>query len=570
MVSPLPKTAQEFMAWDWAKIEPYFRELAERPLTAQNVNQWLAEWSHLAELIYETSSRLYVATTVNTADAEAETRYTAFIEHIDPPARAAEQKLKEKLLASKLEPKGFEIPLRNIRSEAAIFREANLPLITEENKLGIEYNKIRGAQTVQWEGEEVTLTKLSAKVHSMARPDRERAWRLIAKRWLQDREAINALWPKFMRVRIQMAKNADYGDFRAYTWELRQRFDYTPDDCLSFHKAIETVVVPAATHIYERHKKRIGVDRLRPWDLARDDRVPIRQPALTPYRDVAELESKSAAIFKQVDPGLGEYFETMRREKLLDLENRKGKAPGGYCTDFPVAKRPFIFMNAAGLHDDVQTMLHEAGHAFHNFEASRLAYYQQKSVNTEFAEVASMSMELLASPYLASKHGGFYSEKDAARARAEHLEDVLTFWPYMAVVDAFQHWIYTNAEAAMDPANCDKKWAEIWKRFMPGVDWSGLEQEMMTGWHRKLHIHLIPFYYVEYGLAQLGSAQVWRGSLSDQKGAVSRYQKALALGGTVTLPKLYEAAGAKFAFDAETMREAVTLIEKTVSELEAV
>ena len=233
----------------------------------------------------------------------------------------------------------------------------------------------------------------------------------------------------------------------------------------------------------------------------------------------------------------------MRREKLLDLGNRKGKAPGGYCTQFQVAKRPFIFANAVGLHDDVQTLLHEAGHAFHAFEASHLPYYQQWDVSMEFAEVASMGMELLAAPYLPAQEDSFYSEPEAARARVEHLEGLILFWPYMAVVDAFQHWVYENHAAAADAKNCDAKWAELWRRFMPGVDWSGLDNEMMTGWHRKLHIYHYPFYYVEYGLAQLGAVQVWRNALEDQSDAVAHYRAALSLGGTVPLPELYAAAG---------------------------
>jgi len=281
-----------------------------------------------------------------------------------------------------------------------------------------------------------------------------------------------------------------------------------------------------------------------------------------------ELEEKTAAIFHRVDPQLGEYFEIMRRENLLDLDNRKNKAPGGYCTDFPVARRPFIFVNAVGLHDDVQTLLHEGGHAFHSFECYRIPYFQQLIPPVEFAEVASMGMELLASPYLTHQDGGFYSAEEAARARIEHLESSIRFWPYMAVVDAFQHWVYENPQDAANPASCDDHWEALWERFMPGVDWSGLEQERMTGWHRKLHIHQAPLYYVEYGLALLGAAQVWRRALSDQAGAVSAYRQALALGNTVTLPELFATAGAKFAFDEETLGEAVALMERTIDTLE--
>jgi oligoendopeptidase F len=244
----------------------------------------------------------------------------------------------------------------------------------------------------------------------------------------------------------------------------------TPEDCRTFHQAIEEVVVPAAQRIYERRRKRLGLDTLRPWDLDVD---PLGRSPLRPFKDVAELEEKCATIFNKVDPQLGKYFELMRRQKLLDLDNRKGKAPGGYCTDFALSKRPFVFMNAVGMHGDAQTLLHEGGHVS-ILRTTALPYHHQLSVGMEFAEVASMAMELLAAPYLPASQGGFYSEKDAARARIEHLEGSILFWPYMAVVDAFQHWLYENPQMASDPANCDAQWDSLWLRFMPGVDWSGL------------------------------------------------------------------------------------------------
>jgi oligoendopeptidase F len=363
-----------------------------------------------------------------------------------------------------------------------------------------------------------------------------------------------------MEVRRKLAANAGLPDYRAFRWQQQLRFDYTPADCKSFQQAIEEVAVPAATRIYDKHRRELGVERLRPWDLDLE-LYPLHVPPLHAYSSFEELERGAAAIFTRVDPQLGEYFATMRRESLLDLENRKGKAPGAFCTSFATLQRPFVFMNAVGLSADVRTLLHECGHAFHVFERSRLPYHHQWRSGMEFNEVASMAMELLATPYLEESLGGFYSKADAARAINEQLERIVLFWPYMAVVDAFQHWAYEHHAQASDPGNCDEKWAELWRRFMPGVDWSGLEQEAMTGWHRKLHIHRYPFYYVEYGLAQLGSVQVWRNALQDQAGAVNSYRQALALGGTVPLPELYAVAGAKFAFDHETLGMAVRLCE---------
>jgi oligoendopeptidase F len=565
MFNTLPKTAHPFMDWDWPQIEPYFQDLESRPLTPENAAGWLSDWSHLKLLLSETYSRLNVATTRDTTDQDAEQRYHTFLGEVLPPAEAADQKLKQKFLESGQQVPGFEIPTRNMRAEAELFRTENLPLLTSERRLSTEFNKIVGAQTVGWKGEERTLSQLRPLYQDPDREIREHAWRLAADRQLADRDAINALWAEFMSLRRELAANAGFSDYRAYRWPDMLRFDYTPDDCLSFHRAIEEAVVPAAARIYEKRRQQLGFDTLRPWDLNVD---PQGRDPLRPFSDVGRLEQVAGMIFQGLDPELGNRFETMRREDLLDLGNRKGKGPGGYCATFAVAKRPFIFMNAVGLHSDVQTLLHEAGHAFHVFESAHLPYAQQLQVPMEFAEVASMAMELLSSPYLPADQGGFYSDADVARARVEELEGILLFWPYMAVVDAFQHWVYTHHDDATDPANCDAHWSKLWERFIPGVDWSGLEQEKMTGWHRKLHIHKYPFYYVEYGLAQLGAVLVWRNSLSDQAKALKQYREALSLGGTVTLPELFETAGARLAFDAETLSEAVALIEGKIEELD--
>ncbi len=564
MVNTLPKNAQDALDWKADQFRPYFNALIERDITADSVTDWLTAWSDVAKLTSEVASRLSVATTVDTTDEESENRLKVFLDEVFPVLAMSNHMLNQKLLASGLQPEGFEIPLRNIKAESELFREENLSLQSEEGKLRIDYDKMIGAQSVTWDGQEITLAALSPVYQEQDRARREKAWRLSMTRMLQDREALNELWVQFMDLRGQIAANAGLPDYRAYAWKAMKRFDYTPEDSETFQKAIEEVVVPAAKRLYERRQSRLGVDSLRPWDLAVE---PSGASALHPYETISELENTLTTIFDQVDPQLGGYYRTMKSENLLDLDNRKGKAPGGYCTTFPQAERPFIFMNAVGLHNDVQTLLHEGGHAFHAFESFSLPYIHQQDVPMEFAEVASMSMELIASPYLAKSAGGFYSEADAARARVEHLESMIRFWPYMAVVDAFQHWVYTNHQAASNPANCDAKWAELWDRFMQGIDYGGLQAEKETGWHRKLHIFQIPFYYVEYGLAQLGAVQVWGNSLQDQAQAVRDYRKALALGGTATLPQLFSIAGAKFGFDSATVKRAVDLVERTIDEL---
>lgn len=571
MFETFPKDAREALDWGWEKYEPYATELLERELTADTFEAWMQDYSKLVSLLIEVGSRLYVDHTVDTTNDPAEKRFMAYVEGVQPPAQVAGNQLDRKLLASGLSKPGLEVPLKKMRVDVEIFREENLDLFVEQTKLTQEYAKTVGTQTVQWDGEERTVSQLLPVLLDSDRAWREKAWRAAMTRSLQDRQTINDLWVKLYDLRQQIAHNAGFKDFRDYTWKAFRRFDYTPQDCETFHSAIEQVVVPAAKRIYERRRKHFGYDTLRPWDMSLQQQNlgadPLNRPPLKPFSDVADLEAKAEAIFNHVDPELGGYFRTMREEKLLDLANRKGKAPGGYQTSFPLSKRPFIFMNAVGMHDDVQTLLHEGGHAFHSFEASRVPYAVQQDVNIEFCEVASMSMELLAAPYMTREFGGYYDSTEAARARIEHLEGMILFWPFMAAVDALQHWAYTHPEGR-DPQNLDAKWSELWDRFMQGVDWSGLDDEKATGWQRKLHITQIPFYYVEYGLAQLGATQVWGNSLKDQAGAVAAYRRGLALGGTASLPELFTAAGATFAFDADTVGRAVALIEGQINELE--
>ncbi len=561
----LPQSAAELLHWQWSDFAPLYQELSDRRLTMENIEIWLSDWSHVVEAAAEKYNRVYYQSTANTADEAARQQYESFLNDFLPPWLEAENRLHKQLLESGVQVKGLEVQIRAIRTQTELFREENLPLLSEEGTLAAEYDRIMGAQTVQWNGEELTIPQLRPVLQSQDRDERERAWRAASERQLADREAINALWQKLLAVRRKIAANAGFPDYRAYRWLDLRRFDYTPEDNMRFLEAIEAVVVPASERIYARRRARLGVDSLRPWDLDVD---PLDRPALRPFQTADELITRARTVFDHVHPDLGEYFGIMVRENLLDLENRKNKGPGAYCTEFPTLHRPFIFANAVGMHDDLQTILHETGHAFHVFETSELPYQMQREYGSEIAEVASMTMELLAAPYLDVDPGGFYTTADANRARVEHLESCVLFWPYMAVVDSFQHWAYLNPEDANDPARCDAQWGELWARFMRGVDWSGLDDALVTGWHRKLHIHTVPLYYIEYGLAQLGAAQIWMHSLKDQAGAVSAYRRALALGATRPLPELYAAAGARLAFDAETLGEAVTTMESIINKLE--
>lgn len=563
----LPASGQEFSAWTWEQVSPYYADLQTRPLSAETVDTWLADWTSIAALVDELNTWFTYVTTANTADSALQSRYTAFLDGIQPRAADAEQGLKEKLLASGLEPAGFAIPLRKLRTDAALYREENTPLLADLRKLEMEYESLAGARTVTWEGEEVPLSRLRPALLDPDRERRERAFLAVRERVAQDTPPLGDLWRRMMTLRARVAANAGFADYRAYRWQQYYRYDYTPDDAKRFGDAIAEVIVPAVTRLNARRREQLGVPTLRPWDLDVD---PTGRPALRPYATIEELEAKTSAIFSQVDPQFGRYFETMRAEKLLDLESRQNKAPGGYSLCYNAIRHPFIFTNAAGTHDDVQTLLHEGGHAFHSFEMAPLPYLQQRleqMMPMEFAEVASMGMELLAGPYLTTEYGGFYTEAQSARARAENLASVLAFWPYMAMIDGLQHWMYEHQEDAADIERCDDYWVTLVDRFQPDTDWTGLEQLKRTSWHRQGHVFQMPFYYIEYGMAELGAVQLWANAISDQAGTVAAYRRALALGATVSLPELYGAAGIRFAFDAETLRMAVTLIERTLQEL---
>ncbi len=566
--STFPTSIDQIDVLQWKTFEPYFESLRSREVEEVDLRQWLEDWSRLSALLWEAGAMVHIKKSLDTADKSREQDFLEFVSNVQPPATIADQELKERFLA--MNPTGsavsdLTIVLRNMRNQADLFRQENVPLQTELAKLGNEYDKITGAMVSDWEGEEKNLSQLSVFLKDKKRSLRERAWKTMMALWLAHREELNKLYVDMLKLRQQVAANTGLDNYRDYTFRNYDRFAYTPDDCFTFHKAIEEVVVPAARRLYEKKRKRLGLASLRPWDVEVDTSD---APPLKPYEGQDALVQGGLNIFQDVDPALARHFATMAEENLLDLDTRAGKALGGYCSTLPLRRRPFIFMNGAGTHDDVQTLLHEAGHAFHVFETAGLPLVWQIDSPMEFAEVASMSMELLSAPYLTKDYGGFYTPGEAARARIEHLEGAILFLPYMAVVDAFQHWVYTNVHAAMDPANCDATWSDLWDRFMPDIDFSGIEDERVSGWHRKLHIFHLPFYYIEYGMAQLGALQVWRNALNNQAGAVASYREALALGGTKTLPALFEAAGVEFRFDSAMLAELVELVESTIEELE--
>lgn len=559
-LAPLPHTSEVAQALPWSYFEPHYSALADAELNSGSLAEWLSDWSKLASMLDEVESKLYVATTLNTADEEAESKLMDYMRSIREPRQVWEDKLRNKLIDSGLSLEGMEVPIRQMRSNTELFREENLPLETQLVELGNEYDKLCGARSITWEGEEITIEKATQLLEGTDREVRERVWTLIQERIHQDREPFNALWKKMFDIRLQIAKNAGKESFTDYVYHAYHRFDYTPEDCQTFRDAILKEVVPVAQEIYEDRRKSLEVESVRPWDLDVD--LFGTQP-LQPFEGEEDLNGQTQAIFDDMDPALGGYYKDMVENGRMDLFSRKNKANGGYCTSFPVIRRPFIFMNAVGTHDNLQTLLHEAGHAFHVYESEGLPYEFQTHVGSEFCEVASMGMEWMSHPYFTK----FYSEGDAARARIQHIEKCILFWPYMAVVDGFQHWVYANPDKGGDAAACDAEWSRLWDLFMAGIDYSGWEEVKATGWHRKLHIFQIPFYYVEYGLAQVGAMQVWLNSKKDRAQALAAYRKGLSLGCTVSLPELFEAAGGKFSFDAGTLRELVQAAKAELDEL---
>jgi oligoendopeptidase F len=555
-------TPNDFANASWEEILPRYDELAAAPLDAANADQWLADWSALEVALDEANALASIAYASDTENPEKEAAYLRFS---DIAVKAEEQRVR---LAGRLLDLGYERPdletvLRRFRNERDIFRPENVPLSQQLETLKARYQRITGGMTAAWDGKVVPLTRLTPYVLDPNRDIRERAFRLSFAPYIAARDELADLFDEQIALRQQIARNAGFANYRDYAFRERNRFDYTPADCEAFHDAVAASVVPVIARRNEIRRTQLGLDRIRPWDADVD---PLGRPPLHPFDTVDELNEGTERIFNRIDPAFGAQFATMRAEELLDLDSRTGKRPGGFCQTLEYRKRPFIFMNAAGIHRDLETLLHEGGHAFHAFEAlEALPLTFQREPDIEMAEVASMSMELLSLPYLAREQGGFYSAEDARRAEIEGHERTLTSLAWVATIDAFQHWLYTHEGHSREER--DAAWLEIFTRFDAGRDWSGAERERLARWYRQLHIFLYPFYYIEYAIARLGALQIWRNSQRDPAGAVADYRRALALGGSRPLPELFAAAGARFAFDHATIAELTALVEDRLAEL---
>jgi oligoendopeptidase F len=561
-VLDLPPTPAAFAKATWDDIASFYDELAERALTAESVEAWLQAWSTLEELLTEAAALAMIAYTIDTGDAAKAADHLRFSTEVLPKAEERSVALARRLIDSGFTRPDMETTIRRFRTASEIFREANVPIFAEVEEHAATYQRITGSMTAVWDGVELPLPQLQPFLKSPDRSVRERAWRSATGPYIAQRDTLASLFDTLFELRQRAAANAGFANYRDYSFPSKFRFDYTPADCERFHDAVEQTFVPAVERLYAERRRRLDLDELRPWDLQVE---PQRNEPLRPFATERELLQRGRAVFERVAPELGAEFQRMIDERLLDLASRKGKAPGGYCETLHFRGRPFIFMNAVGLVDDVNTLLHEAGHAFHAFASHPLPLIWQRHPGSEAAELASMSMELLAAPQLAGP-GGFYGDAEGRLAEIEHLEDILIALPHIASVDAYQHWLYTSGQGH-DARARDAAWLRIRTRFERGVDWSGLEQERVARWYRQLHIFLYPFYYIEYGLAQLGALQVWRNSLRDLPGAVRRYREALALGATRSLPDTYAIAGASLTFDAPTMGALVAQVEERIASL---
>lgn len=558
----LPDTSAGFATATWDSIAPFYAELQSVPLDRTTLEAWMARWSRLDELVSEAASLAMIAYTCDTADETKKAVHLRFSTEIMPKQEEAAVGLARRLVAVGTDRPDMQTTLRRFRSAIEIFREENVPLVSETEALAARYQQITGTMTAEWQGARVPLPRLAPFLKGRDRAVREAAWRGFNAPYVAAHDELAGIFDRMVDLRQTIGRNAGFADYRDYIFAAKCRFDYTPSDCERLHDAIAESVGPAMGRALEARRDRLGLTQIRPWDLLVD---PWRDSPPVPYRDATELKETAARIFSAVDPVLGGQFRTMMAEDLLDLESRAGKAPGGYCDTLHARGRPFVFMNAAGIPEDVTTLLHEAGHCFHAFAAHARPLIWQRHPGAESAELASMSMELLGSPYLA-RPTGYYGEADARSVRLEHLEDILISLSHIASVDAFQTWIYTHAEGR-DAAARDRAWLDIRARFEPAVDWSGLQAERVARWYRQLHIFIYPFYYIEYGIAQIGALQVWRNARRDPVAAVEAYRRFLALGATRPLPELYREAGVELTFDAGVIGELVEMVEEEMDAL---
>lgn len=543
----------DFKITDWATLEPFFKQLLDRPINSrEDMAQWLKDRSDLESVVSEDLAWRYIRMTCDTADKEKEQAYLYFVSEIQPQISPIDNELNEKMAASpylkEFGDTAHTIYFRNTNTALELFREENIPLEVELQTESQKYGAINGAMTVEMEGKEITLQQAAVYLKKLDRDIRKEAFDKITARRMQDKQTLDELLDTLVALRHKVAQNAGFDNFRDYQHTALCRFDYTVEDCFKFHNAVASQVVPLAKKLGQERKTKLGYDTLRPWD---GEVNPDGLPPVHPFENGEELAQKTITAFNRLDPFFGEVISTMRSKGHLDLDSRKGKAPGGYNYPLAVSNYPFIFMNSAGTLRDLETMVHEGGHAIHSVLTKDLELNAFKSCPSEVAELASMSMELVSMDVWDE----FITDPaELKRAKIEQLEGVIKTLPWIATVDKFQHWLYTHPTHTATERTA--AWKQIADEFGTGItDWSGYEDAYLYQWQRQLHIYEVPFYYIEYGFAQLGAIGVWKNYVQNPTEGLKLYKAALSLGNTATIPEIYKTAGVKFDFSAEYIKE---------------
>lgn len=568
MTYVVEKLRRRFVAEDldtarWENLQVYFDELSETGFAAvSDVEDWIDKIQELQVVFYDAYSWTYINKTRNTNDQDAQTAYHNLITLIEPNFSKSMEKLIRKLVdsewADKLPPDKFGRYLKILKNRLSLFRTENVELKAKAAEVANEFSKIVGNQSVQHRGEEKTIPQMSAYLKEYDREFREEAWRLIQSRALSDFDRMNGIYTELVGLRHQIALNAGFGNYRDYMFKELERFDYTPEHCFEFHRSVENVVKPFVGQLDRERCRKLELDRLRPWDMSVDihGKTPLR-----PFRSAGDLIDGCVEVFNRIDPGFSEKLEIMKSMGHLDLASRKGKEMGGYNCPLYETHVPFIFMNAVGVQRDVATLLHEGGHALHTFATKEQKIFEFKGSSAEVAELASMSMELISMDYW----DVFYDNPDdLRRARREQIEGTISILPRIMLVDAFQHWVYEHPDHSEEERTV--KWLELEDRFTRSslIDDDDLPPYRKRGW-QFIHIFEVPFYYIEYAMAQLGALQIWRAYKGNPKKTVRDYLNALALGGSVPVPEVYEAAGIRFDFS-ESMISA--LLDFATTELD--
>jgi oligoendopeptidase F len=556
---------ENLIVTDWNVLEPYFKELLGRQFhSKEDLEKWLHDMSELEAAINEDFCWRQIKMTCDTTNKELEQSFNFFCTDIQPKIQPYAFELNKKLVDApfldELDKDKYFTYLRSVRKSIELFRQENVALQAEMAVLQQKYGMITGKMSIEVNGKEYTLQQAGKFLESQDRNLREDVYRKVNERRLQDKDELNQLFSELIEKRNQEALNAGFENYRDFKFKQLGRFDYTKEDTFQFHESVKEHVVPLVRKIYLHKKQKLNLDNLRPWDTEVE---PEGTKPLAPFENGKELLDKTIECFTRLRPFFGDCLRTMNRMKHLDLESRTGKAPGGYNMPLAESGAPFIFMNAAGQMHDVTTMVHEGGHAIQSFLTHSLELNSFKEYPMEIAEVASMSMELFS---MGHWDVFFDNKEDLKRAKEHQLERVITIFPWIAIVDKFQHWIYENPKHTAEERS--RRWTEIFFEFSEGViDYSGLEKYVENAWQKQLHLFEVPFYYIEYGIAQLGAIGLWMQYKKDPEKALDNYINALSLGATKTLPELYKAAGLQFDFSSANIKTLMDFVNDEMEKL---